>query len=149
MLDTDFFFGPILGAVLVVLSTVLFYWYSIQNHDFWEKKKIPHAKPLPFVGTLLSYVRKPIHEVDMERYKKFGRIFGMGQTLFSPLFHSGHPPKCPLDRIFTVKCEFGRKYVPRFSATDCEPSYPNCVLFWDTSVQSSLVTQKYHKPHED
>ncbi|CAL1290447.1 unnamed protein product [Larinioides sclopetarius] len=76
MLDTDYFFGPILGAVLVVISTVLFYWYSIQNHDFWEKKKIPHVKPFPFVGTLLSYVKKPLHEVDMERYKKFGRIFG-------------------------------------------------------------------------
>ncbi|GFV66352.1 hypothetical protein TNCV_4322671 [Trichonephila clavipes] len=58
MIDTEFFFGPLVGAALVLISSVLLYWYSIRNFDYWEKLNVPYAKPYPFVGCVLEAMRK-------------------------------------------------------------------------------------------
>ncbi|MEJ1281801.1 cytochrome P450 family 3 subfamily a polypeptide 11 [Cricetulus griseus] len=54
------------------------------KHDIFKKQGIPGPKPLPFLGTLLSYY-KGVWKFDIECRKKYGKIWGLfdGQT---PLF---------------------------------------------------------------
>ncbi|GFY77126.1 cytochrome P450 3A8 [Trichonephila inaurata madagascariensis] len=59
-----------------VFSVVLLYWYSVRNLDYWKNKNVPYAEPLPFVGNLFDSVKKPLYEVECERYKKLGRVYG-------------------------------------------------------------------------
>ncbi|GFY77125.1 cytochrome P450 3A11, partial [Trichonephila inaurata madagascariensis] len=62
--------------LLGVFSVVLLYWYSVRNHDYWKSKSVPYAEPLPFVGSLFDAMKKPLHEVECERYNKLGRVYG-------------------------------------------------------------------------
>ncbi|GBL94278.1 hypothetical protein AVEN_109807-1, partial [Araneus ventricosus] len=50
--------------------------YSTRNFDYWSKRNLPFVKPTPFVGSVGAYAKRPIHEVDEERYKKYGRLYG-------------------------------------------------------------------------
>ncbi|GFY77061.1 cytochrome P450 3A31 [Trichonephila inaurata madagascariensis] len=76
MIDTEFFFGPLVGAALVLISSVLLYWYSIRNFDYWEKRNVPYVKPFPFVGCVLENMTKPMHEVLIQRHRKYGKVYG-------------------------------------------------------------------------
>ncbi|KAG8176915.1 hypothetical protein JTE90_018698 [Oedothorax gibbosus] len=73
----DLFLGPMLVSFLLgVSSVILLYWFSTKNHDYWEKKGIPFAKPVPLLGSLYESFRKSFHEVEVDRYKKLGPIYG-------------------------------------------------------------------------
>ncbi|GFY47567.1 cytochrome P450 3A31 [Trichonephila inaurata madagascariensis] len=50
--------------------------YSIRNFDYWEKLNVPYVKPYPFVGCVIEGMRKPLHEVLVQRYRKLGKIYG-------------------------------------------------------------------------
>ncbi|GFV77942.1 cytochrome P450 3A11 [Trichonephila clavipes] len=76
MLDTEFMFEPLVAAFLILVSTVLLYWYSTHTFDFFKKRNIPYAKPLPLLGSILDVVRKPLHEIENLRRQKYGRIYG-------------------------------------------------------------------------
>ncbi|GBN34034.1 hypothetical protein AVEN_6283-1 [Araneus ventricosus] len=76
MLDVTSISGPLIAGVLVITSTLLFYWYSTRNFDYWSKRNVPFVKPIPFLGSVYAYTKRPIHEVDEERYKKYGRLHG-------------------------------------------------------------------------
>ncbi|GBO36083.1 hypothetical protein AVEN_64986-1, partial [Araneus ventricosus] len=76
MLDIATISGPLTAGVLVIIISVLFYWYSTRNFDYWSKRNLPFVKPTPFVGSVGAYAKRPIHEVDEERYKKYGRLYG-------------------------------------------------------------------------
>ncbi|GFR32636.1 hypothetical protein TNCT_169541, partial [Trichonephila clavata] len=54
MLDTDYFLGPIVAPLLIVVCSVLFYWYSTQNFDYWKKRNLPFVKPRLFVGSVIE-----------------------------------------------------------------------------------------------
>ncbi|XP_006997397.3 cytochrome P450 3A31 [Peromyscus maniculatus bairdii] len=62
--------------VLLVISLVLLYRFGTHKHDIFKKHGIPGPKPLPFVGTLLSYY-KGTWKFDVECYKKYGKIWGL------------------------------------------------------------------------
>ncbi|CAL1283443.1 unnamed protein product [Larinioides sclopetarius] len=76
MLDRFSISGPLVAGVLVIIISVLFYWYSTRNFDYWSKRNLPFVKPTPFVGSVGAYAKRPIHEVDEERYKRYGRLYG-------------------------------------------------------------------------
>ncbi|GFQ90655.1 cytochrome P450 3A6, partial [Trichonephila clavata] len=76
MLDTDLLFGPIVTSFLILVSTVLLYWYSTHTFDYFKKRNIPYVKPLPLLGSILDVVRKPIHDIENQRRQKYGRIYG-------------------------------------------------------------------------
>ncbi|XP_071037516.1 cytochrome P450 3A2-like [Parasteatoda tepidariorum] len=63
-------------AVFGVLFLYLLYRFSVRNHNLWKEKNVPYIKPLPFVGNLLPILRTCLEELDVERYKKYGRIYG-------------------------------------------------------------------------
>ncbi|XP_062866976.1 cytochrome P450 3A27-like [Trichomycterus rosablanca] len=60
--------------LLLLISLVVVYGYW--PYGLFRKLGIPGPKPLPFVGTLLEY-KKPIHEFDVECFRKYGRVWGI------------------------------------------------------------------------
>ncbi|KAG8176928.1 hypothetical protein JTE90_018711 [Oedothorax gibbosus] len=78
MFENVFFLGSLATTCLVGLTTFLvLYWYSTKDYDYWKKQNIPFVRPLPFIGNVIDIFKKPIHEIEHERYKKYGRVFGI------------------------------------------------------------------------
>ncbi|KAF8787803.1 cytochrome P450 3A31-like [Argiope bruennichi] len=69
---------PFWVTVFLGIITVLFlYWYSTRNFDYWKKRGIPYVKPtVPFFGSTFSALYKPFHEIELERYRKYGPLYG-------------------------------------------------------------------------
>lgn len=53
----------------------LFYRYLTKNYNYWDKQNVPFVKPRMILGSF-SFFRKPLHETELELYKKYGRIYG-------------------------------------------------------------------------
>ncbi|KAF8796724.1 Cytochrome P450 3A11 like protein [Argiope bruennichi] len=81
-LENSFIYG------FVIL--IIIYWYSTRNHDYWKKKRIPYVKPLPLIGTVLDTMRKPLYEVECERYNELGPIYGYYEAN-NPVLTVGDP----------------------------------------------------------
>ncbi|GBM39629.1 Cytochrome P450 3A25 [Araneus ventricosus] len=90
MLGTELLFGPVFITVLVGITSVLLYWFSTRNFDFWKKRNVPFAKPFPVVGSIMETMRNPMHEVELKRYKELGRIYGHFEGS-RPLLSVGEP----------------------------------------------------------
>ncbi|XP_021001498.1 cytochrome P450 3A8-like isoform X2 [Parasteatoda tepidariorum] len=67
----------IASAIVAVLVSILLYWYSTRNHDYWKKRGIPYVKPYPLLGSHPALVRKKnLEDVELERYQKYGDLYG-------------------------------------------------------------------------
>nr|XP_042909307.1 cytochrome P450 3A6 [Parasteatoda tepidariorum] len=67
----------IVSAIVAVVISILLYWYSTKNHDYWRKRGIPYVKPYPFLGSHPALERgKNLEDVELERYKKYGNFYG-------------------------------------------------------------------------
>ncbi|GIY30713.1 cytochrome P450 3A11 [Caerostris extrusa] len=66
MLDVEFTQNSLLLVFLIGLASILFYWYSTKNLDYWKKRNVPFAKPYPF----------PFHEIELKRYLELGHVYG-------------------------------------------------------------------------
>lgn len=65
-------FSPLISLLLYTVSVlaglfVILYLYFTRNFNFWKKRGIPYAKPLPFVGNLKEAV---LQETDIGRNLK-------------------------------------------------------------------------------
>nr|XP_042910707.1 cytochrome P450 3A41-like isoform X1 [Parasteatoda tepidariorum] len=79
------------STVLISFLIIIFlYRYSIRSHNYWKERNVPFVKPYPFIGTLLDIVTKPGHEVELERYLKYGPIYGHFETN-KPMLSVGDP----------------------------------------------------------
>ncbi|KAG8176927.1 hypothetical protein JTE90_018710 [Oedothorax gibbosus] len=77
MFGMDILTGPLATTLLIGLTTViLLYWYSIKSFDYWKKYNIPYVKPIPLLGNALDLFKKPLHEIEYERYFKYGPLYG-------------------------------------------------------------------------
>ncbi|GFU35055.1 cytochrome P450 3A25 [Nephila pilipes] len=76
MLGTELLVGPLVTPLLILVCSVLFFWYSTRNFDYWKKRNVPFVKPYPFVGSVVENMRKPLFLTELRRWKKYGRIFG-------------------------------------------------------------------------
>lgn len=76
-------FGIPEWIILVLTVTVLLYLRLSRYRNHWKKQNVPHEGYALLFGPMLKILRKPFHELDLERYKKYGRIYGM--------FESGKP----------------------------------------------------------
>uniref|UniRef100_A0A2K5IT86 Cytochrome P450 family 3 subfamily A member 43 n=1 Tax=Colobus angolensis palliatus TaxID=336983 RepID=A0A2K5IT86_COLAP len=59
--------------VLVATSLVLLYIYGTHSHKLFKKLGIPGPTPLPFLGTVLFYLRG-LWKFDRECNEKYGEI---------------------------------------------------------------------------
>ncbi|KAG8171367.1 hypothetical protein JTE90_013920, partial [Oedothorax gibbosus] len=86
--------------------------YATRNHDYWKKRGVPFVKPYPLFGNTLDVMRNPVHEVEHQRYKKYGNIYGHFESN-KPLLAVGDPvlikevlvkdfPSFPYRRIFST-----------------------------------------------
>ncbi|XP_054713619.1 cytochrome P450 3A31-like [Uloborus diversus] len=74
---TQLLLGPILAPFILGLTTLfLLYWLSTRRHNYWKERGVIYDKPIPFFGSLLRAFTKPAQDVEYERYKKYGRIYG-------------------------------------------------------------------------
>ncbi|XP_073988994.1 cytochrome P450 6a2-like [Rhodnius prolixus] len=71
-----------------VFILVIGYFYIKRTYDYWERKKVPQLKPLPFVGNLLKVLtfKKSINDIYNEAYNKFlnEKVVGIYE-LFTPV----------------------------------------------------------------
>ncbi|GIY24665.1 cytochrome P450 3A29 [Caerostris darwini] len=73
---TDLIFTPLGAAICIGVAIFYFVWSSSKDYDIWEKKGVPYVKPKPFFGSVLDNIKKPLHETEVDNYKKFGRLYG-------------------------------------------------------------------------
>ncbi|GIX78376.1 cytochrome P450 3A12 [Caerostris extrusa] len=76
MLGLELLYGPVGITLWIGFISVLFYWYSTRNFDYWKKRNVPYVKPYPLMGTLAESFFNVFHEVENKRYKELGRIYG-------------------------------------------------------------------------
>lgn len=63
----------IIGTVTTIF---LVCWYYSQKLKYWEQRGIKGPKPVLFFGNFLDFLYRPSPEIEIERYKKFGKIYG-------------------------------------------------------------------------
>ncbi|GBM30863.1 Cytochrome P450 3A11 [Araneus ventricosus] len=78
MIGEELLIDPSLITLSLGIVSVLFlYWYSTRNFDYWKKRGIPYVKPaVPFFGSAYKALWKPFHEIELERYRKLGPLYG-------------------------------------------------------------------------
>ncbi|XP_073931685.1 cytochrome P450 3A11-like [Castor canadensis] len=62
--------------VLLATTFVVLYLYGTHGYGLFKKLGIPGPKPLPLLGTSLSYI-KGLWKFDTECYKKYGKMWGL------------------------------------------------------------------------
>lgn len=72
----EFISLPVGISVVLVLAVVWFFKSSTKGHSCWEERGIPYVKPKPLFGSLLENMEKPLHDTELERYQKYGPVYG-------------------------------------------------------------------------
>ncbi|KAL1441240.1 hypothetical protein MTO96_008662 [Rhipicephalus appendiculatus] len=68
-----------LTAAEIILAAVfgfLLYIYTARHRNYWKSQNVVHEKPSYIFGAIERLLLKPMCQIDQERYKKFGRVFG-------------------------------------------------------------------------
>lgn len=71
-----FFLGMPEWLVLAVTVCVLCYLYASRHRNYWKNQDVVSEPYALIFGPPLKLFYKPIHEIDAERYDKYGRFFG-------------------------------------------------------------------------
>lgn len=77
MFGMELFSGPLLITFSLGITSLLFlFWYYSRSFDYWKKKGIPYADGVPFFGSTYNLLWKPAHDIERERYLKYGPVYG-------------------------------------------------------------------------
>lgn len=70
--------------ILAATTSVVLYLYVTRNRNYWKNQNVP-SEPFSLIfGATLRLFSNPMHELDLARYKKYGKLFGafeMGKPL--------------------------------------------------------------------
>lgn len=61
----------VIGKVLLLIFLAILlalYWYFRRQYKYWEKRKVPHTKPVFPVGNLTGAGRKSVNTIFKELY---------------------------------------------------------------------------------
>ncbi|XP_015912964.1 cytochrome P450 3A24-like [Parasteatoda tepidariorum] len=73
---TDALFTPLGYTLLLAVAVLYFLWRNTKVPTYWKDKGVAYVKPLPLFGSLLEGIKKPMHELELERYNTHGAIYG-------------------------------------------------------------------------
>ncbi|XP_077563284.1 cytochrome P450 3A41-like [Haemaphysalis longicornis] len=76
----NLFLGLPEWIVLAVTACVLLYFYASRRRNFWKDQNVLAEPFALFFGSTLKIMCTPIHDLDLARYKKYGRVFGAFET---------------------------------------------------------------------
>ncbi|CAG2106565.1 unnamed protein product [Medioppia subpectinata] len=77
----------IFSPILIIFGL---YWYFTRNFDFFTKQGITGPKPWVGIGNLWELFFTSMPELELERYKKFGKIYGVFEGN-KPILRIGDP----------------------------------------------------------
>ncbi|KAF8796996.1 Cytochrome P450 3A11 like protein [Argiope bruennichi] len=80
----------LITSFIGIFTIILFYRLATKNHDYWKDRGIPYVKPLPFFGSTLENLKKPLYQVQIERYRQLGPIHGFFEAN-TPILTIGVP----------------------------------------------------------
>lgn len=63
-------------VMLAVTTSVLLYLYASRNRNYWKNQNVPSEPFALIFGATLKLFSNPLHEIDLARYKKYGKLFG-------------------------------------------------------------------------
>ncbi|XP_077563288.1 cytochrome P450 3A41-like [Haemaphysalis longicornis] len=66
--------------LLAGTALVLLYFYASRRRNFWKDQNVLAEPFALFFGPTLKLMYTPIQDVDLARYKKYGRVFGAFET---------------------------------------------------------------------
>ncbi|GFT54952.1 cytochrome P450 3A21 [Nephila pilipes] len=73
----EYLLDSVITTFLLGITSLLFlYWYTTRNFDYWKKRGVIYSKPVPFFGSTIELLWKPFHEIEDERYIRFGTLYG-------------------------------------------------------------------------
>ncbi|XP_054166760.1 cytochrome P450 3A14-like [Oppia nitens] len=64
-------------TLTTVILLPLLYWYLLKPYNYWSKRGIRGPKPVPIVGNDLQTFISPMPLVELEWFKKYGKIYGV------------------------------------------------------------------------
>ncbi|CAG2169526.1 unnamed protein product [Oppiella nova] len=66
------------GLIGLIVAVIAYYYFSRRNaFNYWKDRHICGPKPIPIFGNLLSLSLKPRPLLELEWYKKYGKIYGL------------------------------------------------------------------------
>ncbi|CAG2173218.1 unnamed protein product, partial [Oppiella nova] len=54
----------------------MIYRYLTRNFKYWSSRGINGPKPVPLFGTIWQMFKRPMAEVGLDNYRKYGKIYG-------------------------------------------------------------------------
>ncbi|XP_042912639.2 cytochrome P450 3A11-like [Parasteatoda tepidariorum] len=72
----DILFNTYVITAALGFLVYFIYRFATRNHTFWEERNVPYVKPYPFIGSLKDNFQNNVEDLDTERYKTLGKIYG-------------------------------------------------------------------------
>lgn len=72
----------------LICATVIYLRHLRRYHDYWKKQNVVHEEFDLSWAPISKMLEKPIHEIDMNRHRKHGNVFGAFEGLHPTLFLS-------------------------------------------------------------
>ncbi|XP_054157190.1 cytochrome P450 3A8-like [Oppia nitens] len=67
-----------LNSLAIIITLLIgLYFYLIRNYKYWSSRGIDGPKPIPGLGTFWQIFSRTLGEINMDNYKKFGKIYGI------------------------------------------------------------------------
>lgn len=87
-LITVFVLNPVIGLIALLVTAVLA--QARENYGILEESGVPLVKPTWFCGSEPNIHKTVLHLADIERFKKFGGIWGVSLLMFFKIFISSN-----------------------------------------------------------
>ncbi|XP_054722229.1 cytochrome P450 3A8-like isoform X2 [Uloborus diversus] len=72
----DFYSWIAIITAVIGIAVTSYIWYSRRNDDYWKKRGVKSLPRFNYITLYKILTEKPLHEVQLENYKKHGRILG-------------------------------------------------------------------------
>ncbi|KAL1481570.1 hypothetical protein MTO96_015351 [Rhipicephalus appendiculatus] len=85
---TDYVGLPEVLFCALIFVTVVYLKHLRRYNDFWKNQNVVHEEFDLSWAPISKMLEKPIHEIDMDRQRKYGNVFGAFEGLHPTLFLS-------------------------------------------------------------